>query len=218
MEIGVAAGVSSAALLLALDRLPAAAGDRVLYSCDVTWRCYFDEERHTGEAAREMYPTPRAHWVLDTDSDARRLAGQLAMHSVDLTFIDGNHRHPWPLLDVLHMARLAKPRSWVVLHDVALAQTHPAVQVYGAQWLFDAWPFERLLGTGRAGNIGAVRLPGHPHDLMPMALSLLDRPWEDVPTPWHIGLGPSLAVVEARMLERVAQLTNPPADASSTCG
>lgn len=204
VEIGVAAGVSSAALLLALDRLPAAAGERSLYSCDVTGRCYFDEQRHTGEATPEMYPTARARWVLDTDSDARRLAGRLPEHSVDLTFIDANHYHPWPLLDVLHMTRLAKPGSWVVLHDVALPRVHPAVQVYGAQWLFDAWPCERQSGTGKAANIGAIRLPSDATALTAFAIALLQRTWEHSPTAWHVALPPALDEVQTFVEHRLA--------------
>lgn len=60
LELGVAAGVSSAYLLEALDALPDVAGGRELRSCDVQATCYFDAARATGEAVATMYPRPRA--------------------------------------------------------------------------------------------------------------------------------------------------------------
>jgi len=176
VEIGVAAGTSSAALLFALDQLPGA--HRVLYSVDVRASCYFDPRYATGAAARELYPAPRSAWILHTGADARRLRHTLQA-PVDLFFIDGNHSHPWPLLDALHLAHLAWPEAWIALHDLALPRLYPQFQTYGPGWLFAAWPGEKIAGTGEAENIGAVRLPADLRDLNPMALALLQRhPWE----------------------------------------
>lgn len=215
VEIGVAAGVSSAALLLALDRLPEVAAGRTLHSCDITGRCYFDEQRHIGEATPAMYPTARARWLLNTDCDARRLAGRLPEHSVDLTFIDANHYHPWPLLDVLHMTQLARPRSWVVLHDIALPRLHPSLQVYGVQWLFEEWPLDRISGTGKSANIGAIRLPADAAQLTGFAVDLLQRTWEHAPSAWHVALPAPLHDVQAAV---VLALASPAAAARQGCG
>ncbi len=177
VELGVASGASSAVILHALDQLPEPE-QRLLISCDVTPACYFNADYATGQATREMYPGARAQWQLQTDTDARRLSRQLPPASVDLTFIDANHLHPWPLLDLLHLAAIARPGSWVVLHDIELPVQHPEFQVFGPRWLFAAWPFAKVKGIGRWTSIGAVQLPRTLSELVPIALSLLERPWE----------------------------------------
>jgi glycosyltransferase involved in cell wall biosynthesis/predicted O-methyltransferase YrrM len=188
LELGVASGTSAAALLCALDQLDDQGTGRELYSCDVRSTCYFDAQRAVGAATREMYPHHRARWVLNTDSDARRISRQLDPASIDLVFIDANHCHPWPLLDLLHVTTVVKPGSWIALHDIALPRLHPQFQVYGPQWLFRAWPFNKIHGIDGSANIGAVQLPADLRQLLPMAHALLDRPWEHVPTSWDIDL------------------------------
>jgi glycosyltransferase involved in cell wall biosynthesis/predicted O-methyltransferase YrrM len=201
VELGVASGASSAVLLHALDRLPDP-GVRTLYSCDITSTCYFDDAYATGQACREMYPAPVTRWHRESAMAARRLRSVLPAASVDLTFIDANHAHPWPLLDLLHATAFAQPGSWVILHDIDLPIQHPEYQVYGPRWLFQAWPFNKIKGVGTWTSIGAVQLPPDPSALVPLALSLIDKPWEQAPPPWHTVLPPAFAPVQAR-LERI---------------
>jgi hypothetical protein len=203
VEIGVASGVSSAVILSALDQLPDDGDARVLQSCDIVPTCYFDSQYATGEAVRTMYPQPRTRWILDTNLDTRRLSQTAVPASVDLTFIDANHYHPWPLLDLLHLSVVAKPWSWVVLHDINLPNVSPALQAWGAKWLFEAWPFAKIVGGGTEGNIGAVQLPADSRALIPAAARLLQRPWEFPPTEWHVALpdclSPQQDLVRARL-------------------
>jgi glycosyltransferase involved in cell wall biosynthesis/predicted O-methyltransferase YrrM len=207
VEIGVASGASSAAILHALDRLPDPE-QRILISCDVRPTCYFNEAYRTGQACGEMYPSPRARWRREFEMDARRLMQSLPEASVDLTFIDANHSHPWPLLDLLHVTAIAKPGSWIVLHDVDLPLQYPQYQVYGPRWLFQAWPFNKVKGVGQWTSIAAVQMPDAPSLLEPMARALLARPWEQAPTPWHVGLPPAFDRIQAELEARLA-----PADA-----
>ena len=37
-----------------------------------------------------------------------------------LAFIDADHRHPWPLLDVLRLAPCIESGGWILLHDIQL--------------------------------------------------------------------------------------------------
>ena len=198
LELGVASGVSSAYLLHALDTLPAGERPRRLRSCDVTPTCYFDPARATGDAVRTMYPQPRTTWVLDTDTDARRLSQALPAGSVDLTFIDANHYHPWPLLDLLHVSVLARRQSWIILHDIDLPRVAPRYAAWGAKWLFDQWPFEKVAG-GQQQNVGAVRLPADLTTLLPLARTLLARPWEHAPTRWHVALPAPFSALDATL-------------------
>jgi hypothetical protein len=104
-------------------------------------------------------------------------------------FVDANHAHPWPLVDVLHLAPVMRPGSWIVLHDIGLAER--AVEetqslngeaanyrVRGAQYLFEFWPYEKVRGVGDCWNVGAVRLPPEGR-WNPRALAdLAAIPWE----------------------------------------
>ncbi len=203
LELGVASGASSAALLFALDGRGDDGHDRVLLSCDVRPTCYFDASRPTGSAVQEMYPERRTRWVLDTNSDARRIIAAHVPGSIDLTFIDANHSHPWPLLDLLHLTRLARPGSWVALHDIELPRLSPQYQVHGPQWLFEAWPFNKVHGVGESVNIGVVQLPLDLRDLIPMSLELLDRAWEHTPTSWHVQLPEIFSEVSKALAPRL---------------
>ena len=205
VELGVAAGVSSAYLLYALDTLPDCPDGRLLVSCDIVPVCYFDEGRATGEAAEAIYPAPRARWMLDTNTDARRLSQTFAPGSVDLTFIDANHFHPWPLLDLLHLTVSARFGSWVVLHDINLPAIAPGCGASGVKLLFDEWPFEKLSGGGDGNNIGAVKLPVDRNRLIPFAGALLERPWEFAPTMWHVALGEPFSMLQNMIRTRVEQ-------------
>lgn len=205
LELGVAAGTSSAALLFALDRLPATAAARTLHSCDVRATCYFDPARATGAAVADLYPQHRADWRLDTDADARRIRARFAEGSVDLCFIDANHGHPWPLLDLLHVAPLVRSEGWVILHDIELPRLHPQFQVHGPQWLFEMWPFNKIHGVGDAANIGAIQLPPRLSDLEPVARALLARPWEQTPTTWDIDLPVVFADLARALAPRLAR-------------
>lgn len=202
LELGVAAGVSSAYLLEALDSLPDVPGGRELRSCDVQATCYFDPARATGEAVATMYPRHRTRWVLDTDTDARRLSQTLAAGSLDMAFIDANHYHPWPLLDVLHLSTIAAPGAWFVLHDTNLPAIAPHVAAWGAAWVFESWPFAKRAG-GPDGNIGAIRLPRDLAQLTPWASALLDRPWEHAPTRWHVALPATFAALAPVLAPRL---------------
>jgi hypothetical protein len=92
-------------------------------------------------------------------------------------------------LDLLRVARFVKPGGWVILHDIELGSLGERLDAAGtplehgapsgAQWLFEAWPFEKISG----GNIGALRLPPRVHDLVPFALAMLRIPSELEPLP-----------------------------------
>jgi predicted O-methyltransferase YrrM len=206
LELGVASGTSSAALLFALDQLPTSETGRLLYSVDVRPECYFDVSRATGAAVADLYPQHRTVWQLNTDCDARRITSLLPPGSVDLCFIDANHCHPWPTIDLLHVAPLVRQQGWIVLHDIELPRLHPQFQVHGPQWLFEAWPFNKIHGVGDSINIGAIQLPASLSDITETALALIARRWEHSPTPWDVDLPACFSAVSRALEPRLARL------------
>jgi hypothetical protein len=88
------------------------------------------------------------------------------------------------LLDVLRLAPYIQGGGWILLHDIQLGthgkkleeagQALEGGMPYGAEWLFDRWPFRKI----RSCHIGAIELPSSKAALIPFALSLMEEPFE----------------------------------------
>jgi predicted O-methyltransferase YrrM len=189
IEIGTAAGTS--ALVLARAMLEAGcAAPGAVHTFDLHPWCYFDRSRPVGAAIDEAEPEARAVVEASTGATALDAGRLLAGRGLTLAFIDADHRHPMPALDVLALRPALAPGAWIVLHDIDLPaqaeryERRRGVRVdwrqHGAKHLFDAWPFEKL-ALPLHTNIGLIRLPAdrpvRPEDLRPC----LDRPWEIQP-------------------------------------
>ena len=90
----------------------------------------------------------------------------------------------------------------MILHDINLPIIAPRFAAWGAKWLFDEWPFEKVAG-GSQQNIGAVRLPDDLTRLTPWALALLAQTWEHAPTLWHVALPAPFAALQATLHQRL---------------
>lgn len=184
IEIGTLTGFSTAIIAAAIHRQH---GDRdriTVETIDAHTRCSIDETKPIGFEIPELIPdlasTVRVHTGRESDF-VRELA---ARDEFGLAFIDADHRHPWPLLDVLRLAPYVQTAGWILLHDIQLGtygkDQREAGQVleggtpYGAEWLFDAWPFRKI----RSFHIGAIELPSPKDALIPLALSLMEQPFE----------------------------------------
>jgi hypothetical protein len=123
--------------------------------------------------------------VVAFDLPAPLLVGRKSQsRRIRLASIGADHRHPWPLRDVLRLAPYLQPRSWIVLHDIQLG-TYGKIErdagrqletgtPSGAEWLFDRWPFRKI----RSFHIGAIELPARNDALIPFALELMQQPFE----------------------------------------
>ena len=184
IEIGTLTGFSAAIIAAAIHRQHGNRGGILVETIDARTHCSIDETRPIGFEIPDLIPdlasTVRVHTRRESDF-ARDLG---ARDEFGLAFIDADHRHPWPLLDLLRLAPYVQSRGWILLHDIQLG-THgeelkeagkslEAGTPYGAEWLFDRWPFRKI----RSFHIGAVELPSRKADLISFALSLMDEPLE----------------------------------------
>jgi predicted O-methyltransferase YrrM len=207
IEVGVASGCSSVVLLKALAQVHGADADRwCLHAYDVADRCYFDASHPTGAAVAEFAPHLLSHYRL-TQGDARTARQHVGAGSVRFAFVDANHFHPWPVLDLLALLPTLAPGAWVALHDVRLPRLQArSLRGHGPAYLFDAWPFEKRSG-GYHGNTGAIRIPEGCTDLDAVWTRALDQPWECLPSPEvleALGVAPRpVAVREMRALRAV---------------
>jgi hypothetical protein len=184
IEIGTLTGFSTAIIAAAIYHQH---GQRDVVSVDTIdshTHCSIDESRPIGFEIPDLIPdlvsTVRVHAGHESDF-VRRIASP---GEFGLSFIDADHRHPWPLLDVLRLAPYIESRGWILLHDIQLGSYGKSERAagkqleagtpYGAEWLFERWPFRKI----RSFHIGAIELPANNDALIPFALELMNQPFE----------------------------------------
>ena len=207
IEIGTLSGFSAAVIAAALSRRHGKNSSAWVDTIDV--RLKIDETRPIGFEIPELVPDLTAMVRLHIPHDATFVSELAKRDELEVVFIDGNHHHPWPLLDLLRLAPYVRSGGWIVLHDIQLGtigrkaieagQTWKYDASYGAEWLFDNWPFRKISAAadlksvkriqevcaelerwvrGLGSNIGAVQLPNDKSALIPFALRLMTFPFE----------------------------------------
>lgn len=185
IEIGTLTGFSAAIIAAAIDHQHGATSPPVtVETIDAHTHCSIDTTRPIGFEIPELVPglvsKIRIHPGRESDV-LREIANR---GEFGLAFIDADHRHPWPLLDVLRLAPYLQNRAWIVLHDIQLGSHGEAERAagrnleagtpYGAEWLFERWPFRKI----RSFHIGAIELPRQLDALVPFSLELMRLPFE----------------------------------------
>jgi hypothetical protein len=189
VEIGTLTGFSTAIIAAAIHRqygagTPSSRDHITVETIDAHTNCSIDETRPIGFEIPELIPglvsTVRIHTGRESDF-VREIA---ARDEFGLAFIDADHRHPWPLLDVLRLAPYVESGGWILLHDIQLGtygqgertagQSLEGGTPFGAEWLFERWPFRKI----RSFHIGAIELPAQKDVLIPFALELMQEPFE----------------------------------------
>jgi predicted O-methyltransferase YrrM len=183
IEIGTLTGFSSAIIAAAIHRQHGSQAGITVDTIDAHTHCSIDPTRPIGfeiaELIPDLVPTVRVHKGRESDV----VPEIAAPGEFGLAFIDADHRHPWPLLDVLRLAPYVQAGGWVSLHDIHLGTYGKAERAagrtidgtpYGAEWLFESWPFRKI----RSLHIGAIELPQEKAALVPVALALMEKPFE----------------------------------------
>ncbi|HEY5036596.1 MAG TPA: class I SAM-dependent methyltransferase [Chthoniobacterales bacterium] len=168
IEIGTASGFSAAILakIIALRQADEGApgAETFLHTIDYKDRYFGDPGQPVGFAIDRIAPELRDKIAIHPLQDSSLCQQLVREGELSFAFVDGNHQHPWPLLDVLRLQRLMAS-GWILLHDIDLpaliarfraeGQTVEFSPSSGAKHVFDFWPDEKI----RAGNIGAVKIP-----------------------------------------------------------
>ena len=184
VEIGTLAGFSAAIIAAALHRRHPHQKRVLVETIDRNIHSVVQNDRPVGFQIPEIIPDfPDAVRVCaPADSAAiREFAGR---DELQLVFIDADHQHPRPLLDLLRATPYVRNGGWVLLHDIKLGTTGRAspridhklgtAASFGAEWLFADWQFRKIGG----GNIGAVQIPAQKAAIIPIALRLMKLPFE----------------------------------------
>lgn len=189
IEVGTASGVSTAILCHAAAK--ASAGGEIgsdfrVHAYDISKKFYADQTKDVGDATREMLDEELLeHIVFHAPATAATVREEHADDSIGFAFIDGSHKHPWPVLDLLAMLVSLRPGGEVVLHDINLPQVTPDVPTRGAQLLFDDLDLEKEADSGSPiPNIGAITVPDDKAGLREQLLAMLEKhEWEVEPHP-----------------------------------
>ena len=178
IEIGTLAGFSAAVIAGAIRRQHPDRRGTLVDTIDRNTHSVVEADKPVGFQIPDIIPNfanaVRVHAPADSEI-IRELAGRDELH---FAFIDADHRHPRPLLDLARLTPYVRSGGWIVFHDiqwgtmgrkaVEAGQTLRWGASYGAEWLFDRWPFRKITG----GNIGAIQLPEDKRALVPFALRL----------------------------------------------
>ena len=189
IEIGTLTGFSTAIIAAAIHRQHGSQPGITVETIDSQTHCIIDATRPIGFEIPALVPDLVGNVRVHTGRDSslvREIAGPAEF---GLAFIDADHRHPWPLLDLLRLAPYIQTGGWVILHDIQLG-TYGKNEVdagrapetgtpYGAEWLFERWPFRKI----RSFHIGAIELPRRRQALIAFALELMNDPFEVTGTP-----------------------------------
>jgi hypothetical protein len=184
IEIGTLTGFSAAIIAAALSRRHGTGTAAWVDTIDVRPQCLIDETRPTGFEIPALIPNLTAMVRLHIPHDSSFVRELAKPNELELVFIDANHQHPRPLLDLVRLAPYVKSGGWIVLHDIQLGtigrkaveagRSPPLGAPAGAELLFNEWPFRKISG----GNIGAVEVPADKSTLIPVALRLMSIPFE----------------------------------------
>ncbi len=178
-EIGVASGTSTAFLsTLLADRLPKCE----IFAFDALKHVYNEPQKPVGAYVQEL---------LGRTPPNLKLQGGTASYGIrtcpdrpdcfDFVFLDANHEHPWPCLDLLSIIDIVKPGAWIVLHDIALPLITREARAFGPMYLYLNWPGEKCAPAGDEANIGAIRLFDDPARSVRALIASMALPWQARP-------------------------------------
>jgi predicted O-methyltransferase YrrM len=184
IEIGTLAGFSAALIAAALHRRHADKKGIFVDTIDRNTRSIVDPSKPIGFQIPEIIPHLPDAVRIHAPSDSASVGELARRDELQFVFIDADHQHPRPLLDLLRVVPYVRCDGWVLLHDIKLGSMGAAAKQrgetlqyrpsFGAEWLFAAWPFRKISN----GNIGAIQMPGKKAAIIPMALRLMKLPFE----------------------------------------
>ncbi|HVF70717.1 MAG TPA: class I SAM-dependent methyltransferase [Chthoniobacterales bacterium] len=184
VEVGTLTGFSAAIIAAALRRQCTDDAVKWVDTIDLAADCFIDQTRPTGFEIAESFPELAPVIRIHTPQDSTLVSKLATPDELEIVFIDADHQHPLPLLDLLRVAPYIRPGGWVVLHDIQLGtkareansrdETLRWGAAEGAELLFESWPFRKIGG----GNIGAIQLPNDKSALVAFALRLMSLPYE----------------------------------------
>ncbi|WP_258429527.1 class I SAM-dependent methyltransferase [Maridesulfovibrio hydrothermalis] len=174
VEIGTAAGASTALMLKALELL---GGERTLHSIEYLEHCYFDKSLKPGFMVDTIYDQHPSWYHLHTSKSVFDLDEITRGRMIDFIFIDGNHMHPWAAIDTILALPFLASDATIVYHDINLHLLADETKKdhQGAHHVFYNFPAaEKITVAGRPyPNIGSLTINGPKINMLAALLQIL---------------------------------------------
>lgn len=138
-ELGVASGWSTSVILWAINELITEnpESDYQYSGIDIDTHCYFDRSLEVGFLVPELIEDSSYVGTINRGKDLTHFGDEFNEGEIDLIFIDANHKHPYPAVDLLAAIPFIKDNSVVVLHDTNLPLVNADFPSHGAKYLYD---------------------------------------------------------------------------------
>jgi len=186
IEVGTFGGFSAAVIAAAIRRQHPNEKGVLVDTIDRNTHSLLEPEKPVGFLLNDMFPAFADAVRIHVPAESGIVREFARRDEIEFAFVDADHQHPRPLLDLVRLGPFLRPGAWVVFHDIRLG-THTAEKgdleslafgaPFGAEWFFHDWPFRKISG----GNIGAVQIPARKSAMVAPALRLMRRPFEVTP-------------------------------------
>ena len=194
IEIGTLNGFSAAVIAAAIRWQHPAQNKILVDTIDRSPNSIVATDKPVGFLIEEMFPALADAVRIHAPAESGVVREFAARNEIEFAFIDADHQHPRPLLDLVRLVPFMRGGGWIMLHDIRLGSDSlakknqeplPFGAPFGAEWLFHGWPFRKVSG----GNIGAVQIPANKTAVIALALRLMRIPFE---------VGPAIEVRRVR--------------------
>ena len=173
-EIGVASGMSTTFLLMALAKL---GPESALVSVDISRQYYADRSKQVGYVVDAAVPELGCKYGLHFNhwsADAEKFA---ADKKFDFVFIDAHHSHPWATLDTMLVLPFVNSGAWVACHDIVLHEIPRFARETGPFHVYESMPGPKKESQFDNRNIGAFQVAGSHRDYEDYLLAALAQAW-----------------------------------------
>lgn len=207
LELGVASGYSSSIILSSLSSTHFPKRNFKLIACDIDEYCYFNDQYKVGHVVTEKSPNLLKRYDLRIMSIPKL---KMAKSSIDLCFIDANHKHPYPALDTLHILPFLKSDGFLIYHDIGLSRNKSSrfSNSSGPWRVFNTINCEKFVGlpnhNNMYSNIGAILIKGRKNIIKRRLVDLIrNYPFEMDVSPDYIKRFPKLKLDELNEKYRI---------------
>lgn len=178
LEIGTASGITTGLIAAAMKE-----NDGVdVQSLDISRTFFRDASKPVGYLCGELFVGKTPVVNIRSRTTALQATQLFEPGTFDMAFVDADHRHPWPTLDLIAIAPCLAEGAVVAFHDLALYSLEVKGTGIGPKHLFDQIPeMFRSIIEPELGNMFTLTLPDDVSILAPALAASLLIPWTHNP-------------------------------------
>ena len=174
IEIGTASGLSTGFIALFMHEN----NGSELTTLDLDTTFWLDRSKSTGYLAEQIYPHGNIKINYIRGKNSSCIPEHLSQGKFDMGFIDANHQHPWPTLDMICLLPAMEKACAIYHHDLSLYKNQNPIYGIGPKYLFDQVSDDMKEVTSEPeANIFFLRTPDNYADMQQAMIDSLYLPW-----------------------------------------